>query len=81
MVEIIKIGVTAVVSSGFGTLAGRLFEAVVPAATLTKYGKVAVWTTTTATGLALARATKPATDEYIDTVADSINGIRSLRSK
>ena len=76
MIELVKLATTAVTSSGFGTLASVTFARIVPAANLSRYGKVAMWVTSTATGLALARATKPATDEYIDEVAEVIQQIR-----
>lgn len=72
MLALVKTVITVVTSTGFSAIASNAFGRVVPAANLTRYGKIAMWTTSTATGLALAKAVKPATDEYVDEIAESI---------
>jgi hypothetical protein len=76
MLLFVKTAITVVTSTGFSAIATNMFGRVLPAANLTRYGKLAMWTTSTATGLALAKAVKPATDEYVDEIADGINKFR-----
>ena len=76
MLVFVKTAITVVTSTGFSAIAANVFGRVIPAANLTRYGKFAMWTTSTATGLALAKAVKPATDEYVDEIAESIEQFR-----
>ena len=76
MLALVKTTITVVTSTGFIAIAENVFGRIVPAANLTRYGKIAMWTTSTASGLALARAVKPATDEYVDEIAEGINQFR-----